>query len=519
VTFFRSHIFDDLSLRSCIIDGPCDLVASDRQSLPIDVSALRKSVSLLHDLGVYTTVFEPRFIALSQEYVLQWSDKNCENSLASYIGDAVRLMEKEVERCETFQFDLSTRRELLSIAEHLVVERKVDRLVDVADISKLLDQNAVPELEQLYNLLKRRNLTSRLRKPFEKWILETGTAVVFSDKEQDQMVTRLLSLRRQLDTVWRVSFRKDEDLGHALRESFEIFINKTRKSGDSWGTDNSKVGEYIAKYVDMLLRGGIKAIPAALNVAFRKRAGSLVSTTSVGFVASDEKEAEQDDYELDEDQVIDDQLDQVLDLFRFLHGKAVFEAFYKKDLAKRLLMGRSADEEKERGMLARLKTECGSGFTQNLEQMFNDISLSREEQDSYRTLLEERQQSPPVDLSVHVLAAAAWPTYPDIPVAIPPDVKTAIDAFTEHYHAKHRGRKLTWKHALSHCQLTAKFPLAKKELVVSCFQAVVLLYFNNVASDERVSYDTLKAATGLRESSDFSNPVTELQLTISNSRR
>ena len=42
-------------------------------------------------------------------------------------------------------------------------------------------------------------------------------------------------------------------------------------------------------------------------------------------------------------------------LFRFIHGKDVFEAFYKKDLAKRLLVGKSASVDAEKSMLSKLK--------------------------------------------------------------------------------------------------------------------------------------------------------------------
>lgn len=64
-------------------------------------------------------------------------------------------------------------------------------------------------------------------------------------------------------------------------------------------------------------------------------------------------------------------------LFRCIHGKDVFEAFYKKDLAKRLLLGKSANSDLERGMVSRLKTECGSVFTSKLEGMFKDADLSK----------------------------------------------------------------------------------------------------------------------------------------------
>lgn len=38
-----------------------------------------------------------------------------------------------------------------------------------------------------------------------------------------------------------------------------------------------------------------------------------------------------------------------------LTGKDVFEAFYKKDLAKRLLLGKSASFDAEKSMLLKLK--------------------------------------------------------------------------------------------------------------------------------------------------------------------
>jgi len=60
----------------------------------------------------------------------------------------------------------------------------------------------------------------------------------------------------------------------------------------------------------------------------------------------------------------------VLTLFRYIQGKDVFEAFYKKDLAKRLLLGKSASIDNEKSMISRLKAECGSQFTTKLEGMF-----------------------------------------------------------------------------------------------------------------------------------------------------
>jgi len=357
----------------------------------------------------------------------------------------------------------------------------------------MLDDNAVEDLGNLYGFLNRLDLQEQLRQPFSTWIEDTGTEIVFDDKDYDAMIVKLLALKMQLDNVWDNSFQRDLRLGHSLRETFDVFMNKSKKSSATWNTDNSKPGEMIAKYVDMLLRGGSKAIPAALIKGAVKPANT-----------AEEEDGDEDND--DDEKQINHQLDQVLDLFRFVHGKAVFEAFYKKDLARRLLMNRSASQDAERSMLDRLKTECGAQFTANLEQMFKDIELSREEVNGYKMYMEEKNTNPQIDLSVNILSAAAWPTYPDIPVNIPVDVKAEIDAFQKHYNTKHSGRKLTWKHALAHCQLRAKFPRGMKELVVSSFQAIVLLLFNSVGRDERISYQQLLAETGL--------PAQELKRTL-----
>jgi cullin-4 len=59
-----------------------------------------------------------------------------------------------------------------------------------------------------------------------------------------------------------------------------------------------------------------------------------------------------------------------------LQGKDVFEAFYKRDLAKRLLLGRSASMDAEKLMISKLKAGCGGNFTANIEGMFRYCSAA-----------------------------------------------------------------------------------------------------------------------------------------------
>ena len=62
-----------------------------------------------------------------------------------------------------------------------------------------------------------------------------------------------------------------------------------------------------------------------------------------------------------------------------MQGKDVFEAFYKKDFAKRLLLSKSASADVEKAMLAKLKAECGAQYTSKLEGMFQDEQVRHRE--------------------------------------------------------------------------------------------------------------------------------------------
>lgn len=80
-------------------------------------------------------------------------------------------------------------------------------------------------------------------------------------------------------------------------------------------------------------------------------------------------------------------LDKTITLFRFITEKDSFERYYKSHLARRLLFNRSVSDDAERGMLAKLKVECGFQFTKKMEGMFNDMKLSTDVMASYRDYL------------------------------------------------------------------------------------------------------------------------------------
>ena len=131
--------------------------------------------------------------------------------------------------------------------------------------------------------------------------------------------------------------------------------------------------------------------------------------------------------------------------------------------------------------------------------MFKDMDVTRDEMGAYKAMQKslEREKREPLDLNVSVLSSSAWPSYPEVPVQMPTSIMNALGTFEKFYNNKHTGRKLAWKHQLAHCQIRARFPKGNKELVVSSFQAIVLLLFNELDEGESLSYTAIQESTGL----------------------
>ncbi|RDA91075.1 hypothetical protein CP533_3059 [Ophiocordyceps camponoti-saundersi (nom. inval.)] len=473
------------SLGSQVVAGICDMIDYDREGdARLDYGLLKESVRMLHTLSVYVKHFEPVFLRKSEAYFRDCGEQWNASGLKQHISACETLLHKEEYRCLAYNLETTTAKQLMDSAHDILIGHYSDKLLHGGSLSQLLSNGDVKSVMGLYDLLRLSGIQKKMKAPWCDYIRTAGAEIIADEARGDEMVIRLLDLRRSLDLMLRDALDKDDDLLWGMREAFGKFMND-RTTASCWDSGTSKIGEMTAKHMDMLLRGGLKALPKQLISDVKDRAAA----EKQGQAAS-----------ADEDAELDRQLDQALELFRFIEGKDAFEAFYKKDLARRLLMGRSASQDAERNMLTRLRGECGSNFTHNLEQMFKDQELAKDEMESYKQWSKGSGAGAGagVDLHVMVLSAAAWPTYPDVRLNLPDEVATQLERFDGHYRNKHTGRVLTWKHSLAHCSLKAAFPRGAKELLVSASQAVVLMVFNTVPDDGFLTYEQLSTATGLQ---------------------
>jgi cullin-4 len=288
-----------------------------------------------------------------------------------------------------------------------------------------------------------------------------------------QKIASLLELQSQLQQLLSQLPLAAEHC--SLKHVWEDVVNPTDDN------DTNVVAEALAKYVDAYLKDAKKQQPDS------NWAASIISG-----------------------------------IFCYLQAKDIFEAFYKRDLAKRLLWNRIVSMDVERHFVSLLKAECGAGYTAKMEGMFQDMDWSRETMSRYKqSLFQEGSSSfhnnnndpQQLDMDIQVLTTGYWPVYPQFPSLILPVLLTEPqEHFTNYYKTKYQGRRMTWQYALGHA--VVKFKPGEKgpkyDLVVSLCQALVLLHFNN--DGEYWKLPQLMSAVGLEDRDEMERILQSLSL-------
>eukprot|EP00644_Phytophthora_capsici_P001450 jgi/Phyca11/542901/estExt2_Genewise1Plus.C_PHYCAscaffold_100417 len=435
----RDNLVQRRALESKLIDALLELVEHERKGEAINRSYLYNLLRMLLALHLYHADFEAPFLMASERFYQQEGITTVEAvSVPQFLAHVEKRLLEENERVNHY-LDASTKKQLISVVESKLLKPHVATLLE-RGFETLMASNRIEDLKRMYSLLARVDAINDLKTAFSNYIQKNVSQLVMNDQQEKAFVDKVLKLKAELDAVLSDSFQSNTDFAFAMKSAMENAINVRA----------NRPAELVAKFVDSKLRTGNKG-------------GSEAEVESL--------------------------LDRVMVIFRYIQGKDVFEAFYKKDLAKRLLVGKSASFDLEKLMLSKLKTECGSSFTNKLEGMFKDIDLSQnvmtqfQQHSASRNALESMHGHP--DMQVQVLTTGFWPPYAAVEINLPAALVPMKEIFDKFYSSKYQGRQLQWQHSLAQCIVKAIFPTGKagrKELVVSLYQTVVLLCFNGADS-------------------------------------
>ncbi|GJJ68520.1 cullin 1 [Entomortierella parvispora] len=454
------------------------LIERQRNGESVETSLLKNVVESFVSLGldendskkttleVYRLYFETPFVNATEVYYKMESDKFLsENSVTEYMKKAETRLAEEETRVQMYLHP-STHKPLIQKCETVLVKGHAEIIWE--EFQNLLNQDKQEDLFRMFSLLLRiPEGLDPLRARFEAHVRKAGLSAIEkiaaeSAESPDSLepkvyVDALLEVHKKYNDLVQTAFRGEAGFVASLDKACREFVNRNKICK----TSTSKSPELLARYCDALLR-------------------------------KSSKNPEEGDLE--------DILNSIMTVFKYVEDKDVFQKFYSKMLAKRLVNDTSASDDAEAGMISRLKEACGFEYTSKLQRMFTDMGLSKELNDQFRDKMSLNHDASDntVDFNILVLGTASWPLQPPATsFNLPDEVVKTYERFQAFYQDKHSGRKLNWLFQLSKADLKTNYIKSSKTgymFQTSTYQMGILLQYNNGLS---YTFEELKAQTNL----------------------
>ncbi|KAL2169795.1 hypothetical protein VTG60DRAFT_5613 [Thermothelomyces hinnuleus] len=466
---WRDVLFAKISEK--VMAAVLKLVEKQRNGETIEHNQIKQVVSSFVSLGlddgnsskttldVYRYHFERPFLEATKVFYQNESNQFvAENSVVEYMKKAEARLNEEEERVKLYlhpeiAIPLKKACNQVLIADHSAILRD--------EFQVLLDNDREEDMARMYNLLSRiPDGLDPLRTKFETHVRNAGleaVAKVASDADKLEpkvYVDALLEIHTQYQGLVKRAFKDEPEFTRSLDNACREFVNRNEvcKSG------SNKSPELLAKYTDVLLRK---------------------SNTGV------------------EDAELENTLVQIMTVFKYIEDKDVFQKFYSRMLARRLVHSNSSSDDAETSMISKLKEACGFEYTNKLQRMFQDMQISKDLNAGFREHV-QTLGTKGLDSSYSILGTGFWPlTAPGTNFNPPEEVAADCERFSRFYKNKHEGRKLTWLWQLCKGEVKANYVKNSKmpyTFQVSCYQMAILLLFNE---KDRNTYEEIASATQL----------------------
>ncbi|GHJ86386.1 hypothetical protein NliqN6_2788 [Naganishia liquefaciens] len=481
---WREYMFNQLVLRNNkLVKAVLQQIENHRNGEEVDTTLLKGVIDSIVTLGIhddngqqkasldlYRDKFQVHFLAETEEYYKKESQAFlADNSISDYLKKVETRLEEESRRVDLYLHS-STNKGLMGRCDHALIIDHMPLLQE--EFQKMLDADRNEDLARIWSLLARiPEGLNPLRETFEAHVKKSGLAAIDGvaaattaasaepgakpeQVDHAAYIQALLSVHKKNAEVVEKAFKGEKGFGEALGRACKQYCNH-----NAIATTTSRSPELLALYVNQVLSKGNK--------------------------------------EASDDANMEESLNEAMTIFKYIDDKDVFQKFYSKNLANRLVRQRSASDEAEASMISKLKEVCGVDYTIRLQKMVQDVTLSKETTAEFKERMRQGGDAQDIDFSIIVGSTVNWPLNPQqTEFSIPKQLAPIYERFKGFYTTNHSGRKLTWLWQLSNNEIKMTFTKPNYILMASSYQTAVLLQFNDTHS---LSYAELSEATNLAD--------------------
>ena len=349
-------------------------------------------------------------------------------SAPEYIVSQLKYLDEEYERQrefinEKFHNKINDINYQNLIGDHMKEIASMD-----TGIKKMLETKNDVQLTNLYKLFKLYPASLvEITEEFQPYIKSRGNTLYENkelSKDPKKFIPELISLKKEMDKLVLECFENNNTFQDVKNKAFSLFMKK------------DVYAKQLSNYADFCMRNGFKG-----------------------------KSQEE----------IDHTLNDIIDLFKCLNSKLVFQNESNKKMSERLIKKLSLSTLSERLFITKLKQEAGVTYVSKMQEMMNDLEKNKNETESYKSMPHKGAPNG-IKLDITVISQSAWEVSKKNmeKIEMPKFLKTCLDDFDTFYIKKHQGQKLLWCLGLSKVEITYLY-LRNKNISVSTLPQLLSL--------------------------------------------
>lgn len=372
-----------------------------------------------------------KFFSKDTDSYVSIKAKNAIQSMSApeYIRTSLKYLEEEQQRKNEY-INKSFWTDLDGINNKHFIEANAKILSEMeTGFRYMLKNKKDDEIKEAYELISRvESCKKTITEKFEPYIRERGDELYKNKdlmKDPLKFIPELIKLKKEMDTLVSTCFSNDILFQDTKNKAFSFFMNKEIYS------------KQLSNYIDFMMKKGIKAFNEAQ---------------------------------------IEENLNDIINLFKCLNNKLVFQIEANKKLSDRLIQNKTLSIVAEKSLISKLKTEAGVTYVNKMTEMMKDLEKSKGEIDLYRNQ-KHRGKPNGIGFNVQVVSQSAWEVNKSKQekIEIPPCLTACMNDFNQFYISRNKNHKLLWCYGLGTLDIQYLY-LAKRYQSVSTLCQYALLF-------------------------------------------